>query len=158
MKIWIDVMNTSHVHVFNSLVKRLENDHDILITTRDYAENRKLLEYYGREYVLYGAHGGSSFVNKSLNALKMIFTLLKMDPQFDVNISMASHTSPIISKLKSKRSIALTDNEYFIQQNPMLMNFFSDLILPSALKGKDNGMTSKTNIHFFPGFKEEIYI
>lgn len=158
MRLWIDVMNTSHVHVFHSLARLLGDQHDIQITSRDFAENRKLLDYYGMEYQLYGSHGGRSIIGKSINAMKMIIELLKMNPTFDVNISMASHTSPIIAKLRSKQTIALTDNEYFIEQHPRLVRFFDHLIVPEALWGKIDLGHTKTRVHCFSGFKEDIYI
>ena len=157
MKLWFDVMNTPHAHFLSCVNDNLNQEHETFFTSRIYAETTKVLENYGIDFISYGKHGGSSYLGKRSAALNSILFLLRRIPNFDINISMMSHVSPIIARLKGKKSIGITDNELFIRQNQRLIHFFSDIILPIHLKGSIP-INSATNFHFFNGLKEDIYI
>jgi predicted glycosyltransferase len=156
MILWIDIMNTSHAHVFNSLISKIGDKNEIIITARNFSETTKLLDGYNRNYIEYGRHGGS-FIKKRVYAICMVLTLIKKVPNFDINLSMGSHTSPFVAKLRSKKTVAIIDNEYFLPQHPLLIYLFDQLILPSYLMDNISLQCLKKSL-FFSGFKEDIYI
>lgn len=157
MKLWFDVMNTPHAHFLNCVNNNLNKGYETFFTSRNYAETAKVLENYGIDFISYGKHGGSSYFGKRSAAFRSIFFLLRKLPNFDINISMMSHISPIITRLKGRKSIGITDNELFIGQNKRLIRLFNDIILPIHLKDSVT-INGTTNFHFFNGLKEDVYI
>ena len=54
MRILIDIGHPAHVHYFRNLAKELQlKGHTVIWTVKDIVVAKKLLEYYGFEYILF---------------------------------------------------------------------------------------------------------
>lgn len=58
MRFWIDMSTPKEVLFFKGLIKELEaRDHDVTVTTRTYSETNDLINYFGIDAEIIGAHG-----------------------------------------------------------------------------------------------------
>jgi predicted glycosyltransferase len=59
MKIWVDLANSPQVLFFRSIIAEFEHQgHEVLITSRDFAQTVALANQYGLRHDPIGHHGG----------------------------------------------------------------------------------------------------
>lgn len=157
-KLWFDLTNTSHVHFFRPFIDEFGDDFDIIVTTRDFAETRALLNGHGLSHRNYGEYSGDNKILKILGhfirGLNILPDLKKVDFAF-------SHGSPspiMLKYIKNARLISSYDNEHAMSFD--LLSTHSDVFMvPEILETislKKSG--SKTDITTYPGVKEQIYL
>jgi len=114
MKIWIDLSNSPHVNFFAGMIKELQEDHEVLLTSRPLSNTIELLELYGLRYHVVGKHYGQSNLKKIVGFVVRIFQLyiFLKNKAVDVAISHSSFYSPVVARLLGVRSIYLNDNEH----------------------------------------------
>src|SRR4051794_39126050 len=62
MKIWIDLANSPQVLFFRPIIGELERcGHQVILTTREYAQTVALADRYGLGHTVVGMHGGKSW-------------------------------------------------------------------------------------------------
>jgi uncharacterized protein len=159
MRIWIDITNTPHVNVLLPIIKRLEKNHIVHITARDFSETVPLMKQNGLEFKVIGRHHGKSRILKAIGMLQRFVSLQFLVPQFDVSLSLGGIYCSAISKLRKKKSIILSDND--ISYKGIAYKFGNHFIFPKYFI--TDMLTQKYNvqndrIHKYDGFKEDIYI
>ncbi|HEX4929709.1 MAG TPA: DUF354 domain-containing protein, partial [Gaiellaceae bacterium] len=67
MRVWIDITNSPHVLFFRPLITLLgEDEHEVEVTARDYAQTLELLRLHGIEHHVVGPrHGGAGVPGKA---------------------------------------------------------------------------------------------
>lgn len=159
MKIWIDFDNTPHVNVLLPIIKRLEKDHELILTSRDVFETVPMLKHYGIETMVIGTHKGKNRIRKVIGLISRITTLLIKVPKFDISFSLGGNTTATISKLRNKPSMVFSDND--ISFKVPAYKFGTDFIFPSYFNSeslKEKYKIKPNQINKFDGFKEDIYI
>jgi hypothetical protein len=159
MKIWIDITNTPHVNVLMPIIRHLENNHELIITARDFSETIPLLKNNGIEPIIIGEYKGKSRFKKVLGLLERTIEMRKKIPAFDIGFSLGGNYTSTISWLRGKPSIVFSDND--ISFKVPAFKFGTDFIFPkyfdsSKLERKYNIKPEQLNK--FDGFKEDIYI
>ncbi|MFX1524973.1 MAG: DUF354 domain-containing protein [Promethearchaeota archaeon] len=80
-KVWIDIEQPKTAIMFQSLIKRFENEKsNLLITARDYDSTYQILDDNNIDYLKIGKHGGEKLENKLdayINRLKDLFPIIK---------------------------------------------------------------------------------
>ena len=89
-KIWIDIEQPKTAIMFQSLIKRFENEEsNLLITARDYDSTYQILDDYDISYKKIGKHGGEKLDDKLetyINRLKALFPIVKkFSPEYIKN-------------------------------------------------------------------------
>ena len=64
MRIWFDVLTPKEVLFFEPMVSRLEGEHSVLCTSRDYREVNELARLRGQKMRVAGRYGGSTLEGK----------------------------------------------------------------------------------------------
>ncbi len=156
--LWFDLTNTSHVHFFHPFIDELKDDFKIIVTTRDLAETRALLNGLNTEYQNFGEYSGDNKLLKIsghfLRGLKMLPFLKEVDFAF-------SHGSPcpiMVKYIKNAKLISSYDNEHAMSFD--LFSKHSDaFIVPEVLGAlsRDNA-SNGTKVMTYPGLKEQIYL
>ncbi len=156
--LWFDLTNTSHVHFFHPFIEELKDENNIIVTTRDLAETRALLNGLDIEHDNFGEYSGD---NKLLKIFGHFLRGLNMLPFLkEVNFAF-SHGSPspiMIKYIKDAKLISSYDNEHAMSYD--LLSWHSDnFIVPEVLgelsrKRARNG----TKVSTYPGLKEQIYL
>lgn len=159
MKIWIDFDNTPHVNVLLPIIKRLEKDHEFILTSRDVFETVPMLKHYGIETIVIGTHKGKNRIKKIIGLVSRIIELMIKVPKFDIAFSLGGNTTSTISWLRRKPSFVFSDND--ISFKAPAYKFGSDFIFPSYFNSErieKKFKITQDRIHKFEGFKEDIYI
>ncbi len=160
-KIWIDLDNSPHVPLFRPIIKELENrGHRVITTARDYAQTKKLLDYWNLDYKLIGEHGGKNRIKKLFNLFKRTSQLINYINNFNVDLALShgSRTQLTASKLLRIPSLVMMDyehTEHFIFNN--LSNWLLWPIYVPDSRLQDSGIKTEKVLRY-KGFKEELYL
>ena len=157
-KIWFDITNVPHVSFFLPIIRKYENEFDIIFSLRDFAETKSLFEKrIDKEYIEVGQHKGGNKLRKILGVVERIFLLNKQIPYFDVKISVGGDASCIIAKLRGKLSVTFDDNE---KAPNWRYAPFSDLAFwPQVVpQQKLRKQFFKKNLYQYNGYKEDFYL
>lgn len=156
--IWFDLTNVPHVNFLLPIIRRYENQCDMVFTIRDFAETKSLFEKrVGKPYILIGEHQGGNKLRKIWGVVERVFALNKKVPEFDVKISCGGDASNIVGKLRGKRTITFDDNE---KAPNWRYAPFSDLAFwPKAVPTeKLKKQWFKSNLYQYDGYKENFYL
>jgi len=160
-KIWIDLDNSPHVPLFRPVIAELEKRGiECVITARDFAQTRNLLEFWEIPSRMIGKHGGKNKIKKILNLFERAGNLRKFikGQGIDLALSHGSRTQLVAARSLGIRSIVMMDYEY---TESRIFNYFSNYILvPEYIP--DSRLES-VNINIkkvlrYPGFKEQLYL
>ena len=163
-KIWIDIINPSHVLFFNALLFELD-DYKIHITLRDRAETVDLATYFGIEGEIIGTDYRDP-LKKSANMIFRTLDLAMKAPRFDAALSFENGMNVLVSKIRRKTSILYCDNDLkFFQKNGFFQNMETKIktlasytIVPEACYENFKRVISEDKLIKFNGYKEDIYI
>lgn len=156
--IWFDLTNVPHVNFLLPIIRRYENQCDMVFTIRDFAETKSLFEKrVGKPYILIGEHQGGNKLRKIWGVVERVFALNKNVPEFDVKISCGGDASNIVGKLRGKKTITFDDNE---KAPNWRYAPFSDLAFwPKAVPTeKLRKQWFKSNLYQYDGYKENFYL
>ncbi|MBA4142657.1 MAG: DUF354 domain-containing protein [Nitrosospira sp.] len=161
MKIWFELTNSPHINLFAAMIRDLDREHDIVITSRPLANTIDLLDLHGLKHEVVGIHYGGKLAAKLLGFPIRVMQLRKFlaAQQIDVAISQSSFHSPGVSRLLSVRSIYMNDNEYAVGNIPAFI-CANRIMVPEFLsmqKLRKQWATPDKVIHY-PGVKEGIYL
>ncbi|MCE1165535.1 MAG: DUF354 domain-containing protein [Bacteroidetes bacterium] len=159
--IWFDLDNSPHVPVFRPLFGELKkNGIDFIVTARDYAQTKSLLDMWEIEHTLIGKHGGKSKAGKIANLLKRAGQLRNFIKGMDISaaVSHGSRTQVIAAKMMKIPSYVMLDYEY--TESFIFNKLAARLLIPDLIPGerlKDAGFNLGKVIRY-PGFKENLYL
>ncbi len=157
-KLWFDVTNSSHVHFFRPLVEELQGKNDIVMTCRELAETRALLECLNIDYKNFGRHSGN---NKCLKVVGHLLRCCSMLPHLNSIDFAFSHGSPapiMIKYIKGAKLISSYDNEHAMSFE-LLSNYSDYVMVPEVLEEVTSKRAGdKTDVTTYPGVKEQIYL
>lgn len=131
MNILIDVGHPAHVHYFRHLAEEfIQNDSEVLFTTRDKEEVIRLLDHYGFKYVNFGRPFRSRF-GKIFGlfwfTLRLLFSAFRFKPDIYLN---ATPYSAIAAWLLRKPHVSLEDT--FNMEQVGLYLPFTDVVLTGS--------------------------
>lgn len=156
--IWFDITNVPHVNFLLPIIRKYENEMDMVFTVRDFAETKNLFEKrIGRPYICVGQHQGGSKLKKLMSLFKRIMTLYKELPHFDIKISVGGDSSSPIAWSKRKLTITFDDNE--TSPNWMYAPFTDLAFWPKVIdKKRLNKQFFRKNLYQYNGYKEDFYL
>ena len=157
-KIWFDITNVPHVNFFLPIIRKYEEEFDIIFSLRDFAETKSLFEKrIGKPYIEVGQHKGGNKLRKIIGVVERIFLLNKQIPKFDIKISVGGDASCIIAKMRRKLSVTFDDNE---KAPNWRYAPFSDLAFwPKVVpQQKLRKQLFKKNLYQYNGYKEDFYL
>jgi len=157
MKIWIDITNSPHVHLFRHFIKEVEKEHEVLITTRDFAYIRDMVELYDIDAHFIGAHGGKELEGKleaCLDREQKLLKFLKNEKRPDIFIGKCSVEGTRIAYGLGIKKIVLADNEYGYAMNNLTLPLSDLAIVPKAMSMDKVKSYGAKNIVSFNGVCE----
>lgn len=157
-KIWFDITNVPHVNFFLPIIRKYEEEFDIIFSLRDFAETKSLFEKrIDKPYIEVGQHKGGNKLRKIIGVVERIFLLNKQIPKFDIKISVGGDASCIIAKMRKKLSVTFDDNEKAPNWRYAL---FSDLAFwPKVVpQQKLRKQFFNKNLYQYNGYKEDFYL
>ncbi len=161
MRIWIDLGNSPHVNFFATMIEDLRRRHEVLLTTRPFANTIDLLELRRFEYHLVGRHYGANKVKKLLGFSLRVSQLYRFlrTRRIDVAISHSCFNSPLLARLLGIRSIYLNDNEH-AAGNRIAFPLATTIMVPEYLSPDKvkRQWGSPEKVLPYPGVKEGVYL
>lgn len=157
-KIWFDITNVPHVNFFLPIIRKYEEEFDIIFSLRDFAETKSLFEKrIDKPYIEVGQHKGGNKLRKIIGVVERIFLLNKQIPNFDIKISVGGDASCIIAKIRRKLSVTFDDNE---KAPNWRYAPFSDLAFWPKVVPQQNLRKQffKKNLYQYNGYKEDFYL
>lgn len=147
--------------MFATMIRELEREHEVIITSRPLANTISLLELHGFKHEVVGIHYGGSLSAKLLGFPIRVLQLKKFleEREIDISISQSSFHSPAVSRLLRVRSIYMNDNEHAVGNVPAFICAHT-IMVPEFLgmeKLRRQWANPKKVIHY-PGVKEGIYL
>lgn len=161
MKIWIDLANSPQVLFFRPIIEEIRrNGHQVLITTRAYAQTIQLANQLGLQHTELGQHGGRGLAGLiGQNYLRSLQLARWARGQgFDLAVSHNSYSLAVAAALLRIPSVTLMDYEHQ-PLNHLCFRLARRVIVPECFPAdmlRKFGAQRKTI--FYPGVKEQIYL
>jgi predicted glycosyltransferase len=143
------------------MIRELDLDYEILLTSRPLANTIELLDLYGFTHHVIGKHYGKNLLKKIFGftiRIMQFYSFFKNE-DIDVAISHSSFYSPLVSKLLGMRCIYLNDNEH-AAGNRISFIFADTIMIPEYLAEEKvvRQWAKLDKIIKYPGVKEGIYL
>jgi len=161
VRVWVDISNSPQVPFFRPLIALLQaRGHDVLVTTREYAQTIELLELHGIAHDVVGpGHGGARAAGKAramagrLRALRRFAGVRR----FDLALSHASHELPLAARSLGIPSSYAFDYEFARVQHGLGCRAARRVVVPEAIPQDRLARLGATErkVRRYPGLKEE---
>lgn len=153
MKIWFDVLTPKQVLFFEPMIKRLEKKHQIICTTRQYAELNQLAKIRKMSLICIGKHGGSDRYEKLKASLDRMSSLTKTIKKFapEIAISFCSPEASRISFGLGIKHIAFCDSPHAEAVMKLAIPLVDRLLIPWIIPKNEfskYGISSKKIISY----------
>ncbi len=158
MKIWIDLTNSPHVTFFSPIIQRLEKaGHDIVITYRDFAQTKSMVEGARLEATLIDGHGGKSKLGKIKSLLSRTYQLVKFAKQYDFDLAVSHNSYFQLLAAKYLGIKSLTSMDFEGQPaNHIAFRLATLVSVPTSFPEADLKRFGAKNVAFYRGIKENI--
>jgi uncharacterized protein len=163
VRVWIDITNSPHVVIFRPLIARLRaRGHEVTVTAREFAQTLGLLERFGIEHTVIGAHGGGGLRGKASAAADRTTALVRFarSRRFDLAVAHGSTDQPIAARLAGTPQVTMFDYEHATAMHHWNGRWASRVLVPDAIPEDalaKYGMRPPKLVRY-PGLKEEYYL
>ena len=163
MRVWIDITNSPHVPFFRPLIRLLEEEgHEVDVTARAFAQTEQLLELYGIDATIVGAHGGRSRFGKSraMGARLRQLRQWAKPKGFRAALCHGSYDLTLTARRLGIPSTTTFDYEYALAQHQLGARAATRVVVPEAIPAerlRRYGLRPP-KLARYPGLKEEYYL
>jgi predicted glycosyltransferase len=164
VRVWIDISNSPQVPFFRPLIGLLgERGHDIVVTTREYAQTVELLTLHGIAHEVVGPeHGGAGALGKARAMAGRLRELRRFASGrgVDVALSHASHELPLVARSLGIPSAYAFDYELARTQHGLGCRAAHRVVVPDAIPQDrlDRLGARVGKVRRYAGLKEEYYL
>jgi uncharacterized protein len=162
MRVWIDMTAPAHPLVFRPVIERLlADDHEVMVTAREYAQTVELLERLGIEHRVLGRHGGASRIKKLISLARRARQMRSAGKAgFDIALAHGSNELPIAATSLGIPAVDMFDYEWAIQQHNIGCRLARRVVTPEAIPPERLARygVGPQKLAQYPGLKEEYYL
>jgi predicted glycosyltransferase len=161
VKIWVDLVNSPQVLVLRPIIAEFERrGHQVVLTSRDFAQTRQLADQLGLSHVSFGRHGGSSPVRAVVYNLERVAVLARFAfaHGFDLALSHNSYSQALAARVLGIPFVTMMDYEHH-RANHLAFRLARRVLVPQVFPEealRAFGACDKTVR--YPGLKEELYL
>ena len=139
MKIWIDILTPKQLLFSEPIIEKLGQKHDILCTSREYNEVKKLAKIRHFDLIFVGKHGGGDKKSKLKASIERIEKLSKKIKNFepDVVISFGSPEAARISFGLGIKHIMFCDSPHANAVMRLTLPLIQKLLIPYIIPKKE---------------------
>ena len=139
MKIWIDILTPKQLLFSEPIIEKLGQKHDILCTSREYYEVKKLAKIRHFDLIFVGKHGGGDKKSKLKASIERIEKLTKKINKFkpDVVISFGSPEAARISFGLGIKHIMFCDSPHANAVMRLTLPLIQKLLIPYVIPKKE---------------------
>ena len=163
MRVWIDVTNSPHAVIFRPLIARMRaRGHEVTVTSREFAQTVGLLDRFGIEHMVVGAHGGASRRGKARAMAGRSASLARVARagRFDLAVAHGSTDQPLAARLAGTPQVTMFDYEFAAAMHHWNGRLATRVLVPAAIPEAAlarYGMRPPRLLRY-PGLKEEYYL
>ena len=163
MRVWIDVTNSPHAVIFRPLIARIRaRGHEVTVTSREFAQTVGLLDRFGIEHMVVGAHGGASRRGKARAMAGRSASLARVARagRFDLAVAHGSTDQPLAARLAGTPQVTMFDYEFAAAMHHWNGRLATRVLVPAAIPEAAlarYGMRPPRLVRY-PGLKEEYYL
>ena len=163
MRVWIDVTNSPHAVIFRPLIARMRaRGHEVTVTSREVAQAVGLLDRFGIEHMVVGAHGGASRRGKARAMAGRSASLARVARagRFDLAVAHGSTDQPLAARLAGTPQVTMFDYEFAAAMHHWNGRLATRVLVPAAIPEAAlarYGMRPPRLVRY-PGLKEEYYL
>ncbi len=163
MRIWIDMSAPAHVLVFRPIIERLrDQDHEVLVTARDYAQTLQLARLHGIEHTPFGRHGGASRARKLASLMSRSLSMRRFGRRgtFDLAFGHGSNDLALAARWLGVAAVNTFDYEWAVQQHNIGCRRARRVMTPDMIPAgrlRRYGVGPE-KLFQYPGLKEEYYL
>jgi predicted glycosyltransferase len=139
LKIWIDILTPKQLLFSEPIIEKLGQKHDILCTSREYNEVKKLAKIRHFDLIFVGKHGGGDKKNKLKASIERIEKLSKKIKKFEPNvvISFGSPEAARISFGLGIKHIMFCDSPHANAVMKLTLPLIQKLLIPYVIPKKE---------------------
>ena len=139
MKIWIDILTPKQLLFSEPIIEKLGQKHDILCTSREYYEVKKLAKIRHFDLIFVGKHGGGDKKSKLKASIERIEKLSKKIKKFepDVVISFGSPEAARISFGLGIKHVMFCDSPHANAVMRLTLPLIQKLLIPYVIPKKE---------------------
>jgi len=139
LKIWIDILTPKQLLFSEPIIEKLGQKHDILCTSREYNEVKKLAKIRHFDLIFVGKHGGGDKKSKLKASIERIEKLSKKIKKFepDVVISFGSPEAARISFGLGIKHIMFCDSPHANAVMKLTLPLIQKLLIPYVIPKKE---------------------
>ena len=139
MKIWIDILTPKQLLFSEPIIEKLGQKHDILCTSREYYEVKKLARIRYFDLIFVGRHGGVDKKSKLKASIERIEKLSKKIKKFepDVVISFGSPEAARISFGLGIKHVMFCDSPHANAVMRLTLPLIQKLLIPYVIPKKE---------------------
>lgn len=131
-------MTTKESWLFGTMSKKLlKENHEVLITTRDYDQNKEILDLLKCDHNVIGKHGGEKLKDKLVESLKRSLELTNFianqDPLPDFCVCLASPEALRVAFGLGIKGICVNDTPHAVKVGKLTAPLSDYLITPSCI-------------------------
>jgi uncharacterized protein len=169
MRIWIDLTNSPHVLVMRPVIERLRADgHEVVITTRDFAQTIELCERFAIPHTPIGRHRGERLLAKAGGLASRSSALVRFaradaraagGRRFDLALGHGSNDVTVAAAVLRIPSATMFDYEWAAVQHHVNCRLARAVVVPDAIPpDRLAPYGAEGKIRAYPGLKEEYYL
>ncbi len=138
MKIWFDILTPKQILFFESMMDRLEGEHTVLCTARNYRELNGLVKIRRRRVQSVGRHGGAARDAKLMAGINRISELTPIIEEFspDVTVSFCSPDAARVSFMLQIPHIGFSEAPHHNAGSRLSIPLLERLLIPSYIPKK----------------------
>ncbi len=139
LNIWFDILTPKQLHFFEPMIRRLEADHNVMYTSRQYGEVAPLVRIRDIKPEIIGRHGGGTLESKLKAGISRMDKLLNrvLDFSPDVLISCTSPEAGRIAFGLGIKHIAFSDCPHQAAVMKLTLPFAWKLLTPWLIPAKE---------------------
>jgi uncharacterized protein len=149
--------------IFRPLIARLRaRGHRVTVTSREFAQTIGMLERFGIEHTLVGAHGGGSRAGKARAMAGRSAALARFArrERFDLAVAHGSTDQPLAARAAGTPQVTMFDYEFAATMHHWNGRLARRVLVPQAIS---EGALARYGIRVpklvrYPGLKEEYYL
>jgi uncharacterized protein len=162
LKIWIDLSNSPHPLLFAPIARRFEAlGHEVGVTARDNAQTAELTLERWPTATIIGDQSPKSRTAKARLMGDRVRRLRHWAKHFDADVALSHNSYGQIVAARTLGLPVVTAMDYEGQPaNHLGFRLAHKILLPEALRssGVHRQGANSARVHFYAGFKEEIYL
>lgn len=161
MRIWVDLVNSPQVLTLHPVIREMERrGHEIIVTSRDFAQTVQLADRAGLRHTSLGRHGGAGRGRAVAANLERVALLLRhiRGRRIDLALSHNSYSQAIAAWLRGIPFVTMMDYEHH-RANHLAFRLARRVLVPAVFPEKAlRAFGAAHKAVRYPGLKEELYL